>query len=142
MKCSVGTLIECSQHCLKYARMRAFWDPYFPVYGQNLQVIQNIRVIRIQCGYDQRKHTFRRNAIQRFSCQTFGQNQSLSKNSAGYKEVSAIKEVKYMEVLPLINLHYTNFPLIRLMCVMLHLKCVTISCTGHKNCLHVPNNRM
>ena len=42
----------------------------------------------------------RRLSYQRFSYQTFDQNQPVSENSAGYKETSAIKEVHYREVLP------------------------------------------
>ena len=35
VKLSNGTLITGSPHCLKYGKMQAFCDPYFPVYGQN-----------------------------------------------------------------------------------------------------------
>ena len=31
--------IRSDHHCIKYARMRVFTDPYFPVQGQNLLVV-------------------------------------------------------------------------------------------------------
>ena len=49
---------------------------------------------------NQRNPAFRCNATQRFSYQTFNQNQPVSSNSAGYKEVFAINEVHYREALP------------------------------------------